>query len=101
MTPAMRGAMHAVDVITEIRLRLEHTGGVVELYQLARFSVDELDLLVALEAGDTHRNVHSEAPRSTGLSLAFPQGCASSTPQGGCAPVTDMENYTDGIRAVA
>jgi hypothetical protein len=51
MSPEMASLTHAVDVICEIKARLEATGGTVELYALQRFSVDELDLLVRLELG--------------------------------------------------
>lgn len=51
MTPAMRAATHAVDVIREVRARLEQTGGVRELEHLAGFSSDELERLVTLEQG--------------------------------------------------
>lgn len=44
---------HAVDVIQEVRLRLEATGGWVELWQLAGMSVDELERLVEMELGIT------------------------------------------------
>ena len=51
MSPAFRAALHAVDVIGEVRARLEAEGGVTELYHLHRFSVDELEHLVLLETG--------------------------------------------------
>lgn len=51
MSPAFRSAMHAVDVISEVRARLEAEGGIRELLSLSRFSVDELDLLVQQETG--------------------------------------------------
>lgn len=51
MTAALRSALHAVDVIQEVRARLETTGGIRELEHLAGFGVDELERLVLLEAG--------------------------------------------------
>lgn len=51
MSPEMASLTHAVDVICEIKARLEATGGTVELYALQRFSSAELDLLVRLELG--------------------------------------------------
>lgn len=50
MSPAFRAAVHAVDVIREVRARLEAEGGVTELYHLSRFSSCELEHLVLLEA---------------------------------------------------
>lgn len=51
MTPCMASLTHAVDVIHEVKARLEQTGGTVELYALRRFSSDELRLLVMRELG--------------------------------------------------
>lgn len=51
MSPEMRTALHAVEVITRVRERLEQDGALQELYQLRGFGIDELDLLVRLELG--------------------------------------------------
>ena len=48
---AMSEALHAVDVITRVRERLEAEGGDAELFRLRRFSSDELQILVRLELG--------------------------------------------------
>lgn len=51
MTPEMRRLLHATEVIAIIQARLERAGAVIELQQLAKLSVDELDLLVRQEMG--------------------------------------------------
>jgi hypothetical protein len=43
--------LHAVDVITRVRERLEAQGADAELFRLRRFSSDELQILVRLELG--------------------------------------------------
>jgi hypothetical protein len=50
MSPAFHAAVHAVDIIREVRARLEAQGGVIELHHLSRFSSAELERLVLLEA---------------------------------------------------
>lgn len=51
MSPALVALVHPVDVIAEVRSRLEAGGGIRELEHLAGFSSDELDRLVTLERG--------------------------------------------------
>lgn len=51
MTPLLAALVHPVEVIAEVRSRLEAEGAIGELQHLARFSSAELDRLVRLERG--------------------------------------------------
>lgn len=47
----MAGAVHAVDLIRRVAERLERGGAVRERQHLRGFSLDEIEVLVQLEAG--------------------------------------------------
>lgn len=109
MTPAMRAAAQWARVYGVVERRLEDGGAIEEIRHLHGMSQAELDLLVLMERGMGPSVPSFHTPTTTceiprvihRFSTTNPQGCAPSTPQGGCAPVADMENYTDGIRSVA
>lgn len=57
----MLDTRHAAEVVNAITARLRACGGELELYQLDRFSIDELAILVRLEVEAQSLVTHKQA----------------------------------------